>query len=168
MLFSTSIYWVQGCINRSSLPARLGARRVSSEHVENMELRCAPVLGEPCSGSQRTVFSKYLDGLGAKAAFCGSLQRYESKGIIVYKKASEGEKQAYICWCLNKDIHCIFVEGKSRTVFFPSDTLIYSISRDGSKNYNIRTCEHMILGQLRIGARQTNYAPLSSSYKSVI
>ena len=33
----------------------------------------------------------------------------------------------------NKDIHCMFVEGKSRTVFFPSDTLIYGISRDGSK-----------------------------------
>ena len=54
----------------------------------------------------------------------------------------------------------MFVEGKSRTVFFPSDTLIYGISCDGSKNYNIRTCEHMILGQLRMGARQTNYAPL--------
>ena len=54
----------------------------------------------------------------------------------------------------------MFVEGKSRTVFFPSDTLIYGISRDGSKNYNIRTCEHMILGQLRMGARQTNYASL--------
>ena len=54
----------------------------------------------------------------------------------------------------------MFVEGKSRTAFFPSDTLIYSISRDGSKNYKIRTCEHMILGQLRMGARQTNYAPL--------
>ena len=54
----------------------------------------------------------------------------------------------------------MFVEGKSRTVFFPSDTLIYGISRNGSKNYNIRTCEHMILGQLRMGARQTNYAPL--------
>ena len=54
----------------------------------------------------------------------------------------------------------MLVEGKSRTVFFPSDTLIYGISRDGTKNYNIRTCEHMILGQLRMGARQTNYAPL--------
>ena len=54
----------------------------------------------------------------------------------------------------------MFVEGMSRTVFFPSDTLIYGISRDGSTNYNIRTCEHMILGQLRMGARQTNYAPL--------
>ena len=29
--------WIQGCINCSSLPARLGARGVSSEHVENME-----------------------------------------------------------------------------------------------------------------------------------
>ena len=54
----------------------------------------------------------------------------------------------------------MFVEGKSRTVFFPSDTLIYGISRDGSKNFNIRTCEHMILGQLRMGARQTKNAPL--------
>ena len=49
----------QGCINRSSLPAGLGARGVSSEHVENMEnaekmenmemfsgspLMCSPVL----------------------------------------------------------------------------------------------------------------------------
>ena len=50
--------------------------------------------------------------------------------------------------------------GKSRTVFFPSDTLIYDISRDGSKDLNIRSCEHMILGQLRMGARQTKNAPL--------
>ena len=54
----------------------------------------------------------------------------------------------------------MFVKGKSRTVFFPSDTLIYAISGDSSKDYNIRTCGHMILGQLRMGARQTNYAPL--------
>ena len=69
---------IQGCINRSSLPAGLGARGVSSEHVENMEnaekmenmemfsgsplmcspvlqLRCAPVIGELCSSSRRTV-----------------------------------------------------------------------------------------------------------------
>ena len=59
----------QGCINRSILPSGMGARGVSSEHVENMEmfsvsplrcspilqLRCALVLGEPCSGSMRTV-----------------------------------------------------------------------------------------------------------------
>ena len=53
----------------------------------------------------------------------------------------------------------MFVKGKSKIVFFPSDTL-NGISRDSSKNYNTRTCEHMILGQLRMGARQTNYAPL--------
>ena len=54
----------QGCKNRSILPSGMGARGVSSEHVENMEmfsgspLRCSPVLqircaldlGEPCSG----------------------------------------------------------------------------------------------------------------------
>ena len=54
----------------------------------------------------------------------------------------------------------MFVEGKSRTVFFPSDTLIYGISSDGSKKINLRTCEHMILGQLRMGARKTKNAPL--------
>ena len=54
----------------------------------------------------------------------------------------------------------MFVYGKSRTVFFPSDTLIYGISRDGSKNFNIFICEHMILGQLSMGARQTKNAPL--------
>ena len=54
----------------------------------------------------------------------------------------------------------MFVEGKSRTVFFPSDTLIYGICRDGTKNYNIRACEHLILGQLRMGERQMTSAPL--------
>ena len=49
----------------------------------------------------------------------------------------------------------------SRTIFFPSNTLIYGISRDGSKNFNIRTCEHMILGQLRMGARQAKNVPLN-------
>ena len=54
----------------------------------------------------------------------------------------------------------MFVEGKSRTVFFPSDTLIYGICRDGTKTYNIRPCEHLILGQLRMGACSAIYAPL--------
>ena len=54
----------------------------------------------------------------------------------------------------------MFVQGKSKTIFFPSNTLIYGISRDGSKNVNIRTFEHVILGQLRIGARQTKNAAL--------
>ena len=39
-------------------------------------------------------------------------------------------------------------------------TLIYGISRDGSKNFNIRTYELMIFGQLKMGARQTKNAPL--------
>ena len=49
-----------------------------------------------------------------------------------------------------------------KTIFFPSNTLIYGISREGSKNFNIRTCEHMVLGQLRMGARQAKNAPLST------
>ena len=55
----------------------------------------------------------------------------------------------------------MFVYGKSRTVFFLSDTFIYGISRDGSNFFNIRTCEHMILGQLSLGAHQTKNAPLA-------
>ena len=46
------------------------------------------------------------------------------------------------------------------SVFFPSDTLIYGICRDGTKNDNIRACEHLILGQFRMGARSAIYAPL--------
>ena len=54
----------------------------------------------------------------------------------------------------------MFVQGKSRTIFFPSNTVIYGISRNGSKTFNIGTCEHMILRQLRMGARQAKNAPL--------
>ena len=54
----------------------------------------------------------------------------------------------------------MIVSGKSKTVFFPSDTLIYTISCDGSKKFNICTCEHMILGQLSTGACQMKNAPL--------
>ena len=54
----------------------------------------------------------------------------------------------------------MFVLGKSKTIFFPSNTLIYGISRDGSKKFNICTCEHVILGQLRMRGHQTKNAPL--------
>ena len=56
------------------------------------------------------------------------------------------------------------LQGKSRIIFFPSNTLIYGISRDGSKNFNICTCEHMILGQLRIWARPATYAALDRTW----
>ena len=61
---TTNLTHCQGCINRSSLPAGLGARGVSSEHVENMEnaekmenmemfsgspLRCSSVLQLRCA-----------------------------------------------------------------------------------------------------------------------
>ena len=85
---------------------------------------------------------------------CTILTRHASiNQIKSHWKTSEGEKQAYIC--------CMFVEGKSKTVFFPSDTLIYGICRDGTKNNNIRACEHLILGQFRMGARSAIYAPLT-------
>ena len=56
-------------------------------------------------------------------------------------------------------IACLFKGGQEQ-FFSPSDTLIYGISRDGSKTFNIRTFEHMILGQLTMGARQTKNALL--------
>ena len=90
---------------------------------------------------------------------CTILTRHASiNQIKSHWKTSEGEKQAYIC--------CMFVEGKSKTVFFPSDTLIYGICRDGTKNNNIRACEHLILGQFRMGARSAIYAPLKYTRKS--
>ena len=52
-------------------------------------------------------------------------------------------------------------KGSQEQSFFSSDTLIYGISRDGSKNFQIRTCEHMTISQLRMGARQTKNAPLA-------
>ena len=52
--------------------------------------------------------------------------------------------------------YSLHVSGREvKNSLFHSDTLIYGISRDGSKNYNIRTCEHMTRGQLRLGARAT-------------
>ena len=51
-------------------------------------------------------------------------------------------------------------KGSQEQSFFRSDTLIYGIPRDGSKNFNIRTWEHMILGQLTMGGRQAKKAPV--------
>ena len=51
-------------------------------------------------------------------------------------------------------------------MFCPPNTLIYGISCDGSKKFNIRTCEHMIPGQLRIWARTTTSAALAVVTKS--
>ena len=65
---------------------------------------------------------------------------------------------------LKEDLTTIFFIGtkcKIRFIYvFPSNTHFYGISRDGSKKFNIRTCEHMILGQLMMGARQMKNAPL--------
>ena len=66
----------QGCISCGILLSGTGARGVSSEHMENVEMfseNCALVwlsenrdlvLGEPCSGPQRTVLwlSESLEG----------------------------------------------------------------------------------------------------------
>ena len=51
----------------------------------------------------------------------------------------------------------MFVEGSQGQSFF-LQTLLFTPFV--AKNYNIRACEHMILGQVRMGARHTIYAPL--------
>merc|ERR1712240_62205 len=75
------------------------------------------------------------------------------------------------CALIFRELNQIFIaylfKGGQEQSFFPSKNLIYGISRDNSKNFNIRTCEHMILGQLRIRARQTTYAALMPEYARV-
>ena len=81
----------------------------------------------------------------SKSAFCGSLfdsdsnlksnktnQEPEEKStrwLKRHQKTFEGEKQAYFCWFLNKYIHCMFVEGKPRTVFFLQTLYLRYLSR---------------------------------------
>ena len=43
-------------------------------------------------------------------------------------------------------------------IFFPLQTLLFTVFLMTA--LNIRTCEHMVLGQLRMGARQAKNAPL--------
>ena len=68
------------------------------------------------------------------------------------------------CARIFRELNQIFIaylfKGSQEQSFFSSDTLIYGISRDGSKNFSVHTCEHMILGQLTKGARQKKNAPL--------
>ena len=68
-----------------------------------LQLGCAPVLGEPY----------WWDAL------------LSTRWLNSDWKASEGEKQAYICWCFNKDIHCMFVEGSQEQSFF-LQTLLFT------------------------------------------
>ena len=70
----------------------------------------------------------------------------------------EKSKLSFVDVLIKIFIACLLKEVKNS--FFLSDTLIYAICRDGLTNHNIRACEHMILGQLRMGARQMTYAPL--------
>ena len=49
---------------------------------------------------------------------------------------------------------------ENREMFSCSPTQVRSDSQRTSKIFNICTCEHMILGQLTIGARQAKNAPL--------
>ena len=63
---------------------------------------------------------------------------------------TRGSRNKYQVW-----LHVYLREVKNNLFSFK-----HSYQRDCSKNFNIRTCEHMILGQLRIWARQTTYAAL--------
>ena len=67
---------------------------------------------------------------------------------------------------IHYSLHVCWREVKNS--LFPSDTLIYGISRDGSKNYNIRTWEHMTRGQFRLWARATINVALVDNIKSLV
>ena len=100
-----------------------------------LQLRRAPIIGEPCSDYRRTVLS-FLEN---RAPVSRIITKEVEVGYVPYWrdtllstrwlksdwKASEGEKQAYICWCFNKDIHCMFVEGSQELSFF-LQTLLFT------------------------------------------
>ena len=81
---------------------------------------CSP--WSPCYPCSPNLLHVLPSGMGARGV---SSENVENRWLKSHWKASEGEKQAYIRWCLNKDIHCMFVEGKSRTVFF-LQTLLFT------------------------------------------
>ena len=108
----------QGYINRSNLPTGLGARRVSWEHVENMELRCALVIRAPvcsvlCVSEHRALC------LRAPCSVSQSTVLWVSEHCaLVLRLPCSVSQRLFI-------IHCMFVEGKSRTVFF-LQTLLFT------------------------------------------
>ena len=62
-------------------------------------------------------------------------------------------------------IACLLKGSQEQSFFL--QTLSFTAFLATVKNENIRTCGHMILGQLRMGARQTNYAPLIKNIKNI-
>merc|ERR1712173_166772 len=108
----------QGYINRSNLPTGLGARRVSWEHVENMELRCALVIRAPvcsvlCVSEHRALC------LRAPCSVSKSTVLWVSEHCaLVLRLPCSVSQRLFI-------IHCMFVEGKLRTVFF-LQTLLFT------------------------------------------
>ena len=114
----------QGYINRSNLPTGLGARRVSWEHVENMELRCALCLRAPCSVSQSTVLCVSEHRALCHSALCSGSQ---STVLWVSEHCALVLRLPIPCSLSQRlfIIHCMFVEGKSRTVFF-LQTLLFT------------------------------------------
>ena len=62
----------------------------------------------------------------------------------------------------------MLVKGSQEQFFFFLQTLLFTpFDATVQKNYNIRACEHIILGQLRMGARHRIYAPLPTIYPKI-
>ena len=122
MLIFSSHTGRQGYINRSNLPTGLGARRVSWEHVENMELRCALCLRAPCSVSQSTVLC-----VSEHCALCLRAPCSVSQSTVLWVSEHCALVLRLPCSVSQRlfIIHCMFVEGKSRTVFF-LQTLLFT------------------------------------------
>ena len=109
-------------------------------------------LRAPCSVSQSTVFFVSEHRALCLRAPCSGSQStvlwFSEHRALVLRAPCSGSLSTVLMFKLRYSLH---VSGREvKNSLFHSDTLIYGISRDGSKNYNIRTCEHMTRGQLRM------------------
>ena len=120
-----------------------------------MELRCALVIRAPvcsvlCVSEHRALCLRAPCSVSQSTVLCVS--EHCALGL---RALCSGSQTTMLCVSeiIHYSLHVCSREVKNS--LFPSDTLIYGISRDGSKNYNIHTWEHMTRGQFRLWARAT-------------
>ena len=77
---------------------------------------------------------------------------------VTRRLLKEKSKLTFVDVLIKICIACLLKEVKNNLFSFRHSYLRHLSRR--FKNYNIRACVHMILGQLWMGARHTIYAPL--------
>ena len=106
MLVPDLLCEVQGYINRSNLPTGLGARRVSWEHVENMELRCALVIRAPvcsvlCVSEHRALCLRAPCSVSQSTVLCVSEHR-----ALCHRALCSGS-QSTVLWFSDYQYHAL-------------------------------------------------------------